>query len=62
MWDVGGYNKKKVNAIGDDINSTFKAVAKACEEKIDQRLVIPMSTAWYAPEAKEEFDQIDTAI
>ena len=62
MWDVGGYNKDKVEKIATTINDAFKAVADAIETKLDERLVIPMSTAWYAPEAQDEFKEIDKAV
>lgn len=60
--EVAGYNRDKVNAIGDTINNTYATLVKGLADKIQAGLVDPMSTKWYAPEAVDEFKDIQKAV
>ena len=60
--DLSGYNKAEVDAIGDAINSSYSTLASQIGEKIQEQLVSPMSTRWYAPEAQTKFTEIQTAV
>jgi len=60
--EVAGYNKKKVEDLRKVIDDTYKGVVTEITTQIKDQLVTPMSTAWYAPEAVDEFKDIKTAV
>lgn len=60
--DIAGYNKERVEEIGQVIIRTYATIADQLGVKIEQQLVVPMSTLWYAPEAVDEFNDIAKAV
>ena len=58
MWDVGGYDKRKVEDLATTIQDTYEAVCDKIETKLNEDFITPMSTVWYAPEAKEYFEGV----
>ena len=60
--EIAGYNKGKVEALRTTIDNTYKSVVETITSEIKTTLVDPMSTAWYAPEAVQEFKDIKTAV
>lgn len=55
--DETGYNCEKVEALRDVINSTAQKAGENIVEKLHSGIIVPMSSAWYAPEAQEFFNQ-----
>lgn len=53
--EVSGYNAANVNALRDVINSTAQQASSEIVERLHSDIIVPMSSAWYAPEAVEFF-------
>lgn len=53
--NVTGYNCEAVNALRGVINSTAQEAGSSICETLHSDIVVPMSKAWYAPEAVEFF-------
>lgn len=54
--EVSGYNCEKVNALRNVINKTAQESGKSIVETLRSDIVVPMSSAWYAPEAVTFFE------
>lgn len=54
--NLTGYNCQKVNDLRNVINNTAQQSAQGIVERLNSDIVVPMSTAWYAPEAVTFFE------
>ena len=54
--EVSGYNKDRIEALRDVINTTAQAVATDVVEELHSGIIVPMSEAWYAEEAQHYFE------
>ena len=53
--EIVGYNKEKVEELRDKINDIAQDVASDVVELLHDRIVVPISTEWYAEVAQEYF-------
>ncbi len=54
--DVSGYNCGQVEALRDVINTTAQNAGQNIVEILHNKIIVPMSSRWYAPEAVQFFD------
>lgn len=54
--NVIGYNSNEVRELREKINNSAKQVAQKIIERLHSEIIVPMSKAWYAPEAVEFFN------
>lgn len=54
--EITGYNYQQINALRDVINNTAQRAGEGIVERLSSDIIVPMSTAWYAPEAITFFE------
>lgn len=52
---TAGYNCQRVNELRDVINNTAQQAGQNIVERLHTDIIVPMASAWYAPEAVEFF-------
>lgn len=57
-----GYNCQKINELRTVINNTAKQAAQGIVERLNSDIVVPMSNAWYAPEAITFFEGFASTV
>ena len=57
-----GYNCGEINALRGVINDTAKKSAEDVVWLLNQQIITPMSSIWYAPEAVEFFNKFATRV
>ena len=57
-----GFNAGKVVALRKDINKAAKSVGEHIVDEIENGVIIPMSSAWYAEEAQKYFEKFAEAV
>ena len=59
---VIGFSVEEINALRGKINDTAQSCAEGIVSKLEQSIVTPMSTIWYAGEAVEFFEAFKTTV
>jgi len=62
MTDGIGYNREEVEGLRTKINETAIKAGEGIVEILHSEIIIPMSSAWYAPEAVEFFTGFSDAV
>jgi hypothetical protein len=57
-----GYNQAEVENLRDVINSTAQAASTGIVDRLHTEIIVPMSKAWYAPEAQTFFQEFATVV
>lgn len=60
--NLTGYNCQKINELRTVINNTAKQAAQGIVERLNSDIVVPMSNAWYAPEAITFFEGFASTV
>lgn len=60
--EVSGYNKGKIEALAEKINSTAQQAGEGIKEELENGIITPMSDKWYAPEAVEFFESFKSTV
>lgn len=60
--NLTGYNCQKVNELRNAINNTAQQSAQGIVERLNSDIVVPMSSAWYAPEAVTFFEGFASTV
>ena len=54
-YNAIGYNAANIEALRDTINTTCQKAGEGIVERLHNDIILPMSEAWYAPEAIDFF-------
>ena len=57
-----GYNKKEIENLINNINDSLEKTGEAITDSLYDGIILPMSTAWYAPEAQEFFEEFKEEV
>ena len=57
-----GYNKKEIENLINNINDSLEKTGEAITDSLYEGIILPMSTAWYAPEAQEFFEEFKEEV
>ncbi len=60
--NIVGYNAQAIEELGSYINSIASKTGSNIVERLHTSIIVPMSTVWYAPEAKSFFEGLATAV
>lgn len=60
--NLTGYNCERVQDLRNVINNTAQQSAQGIVERLSSDIVVPMSTAWYAPEAVTFFEGFASTV
>ncbi len=60
--ELFGYNHENIAKIHDRVNEVAKNTVSSIETVIENDIVIPMSTVWYAPEAQDFFNNLKITV
>ena len=60
--DQSGYNKDKINALGDALNSAMEHIGTAIKEEIETELINKIGEKWYSKEAQDYFKVVKKEI
>lgn len=60
--DVTGYNCQAVNELRTVINDIAQKSSTNIVERLHSDIIVPMSTVWYAPEAKTFFEGLASTV
>lgn len=60
--NLTGYNCERVQELRDVINNTAQQSGQGIVERLNSDIIVPMSTAWYAPEAVTFFEGFASTV
>ena len=60
--ETSGYNCQKINDLGTVINNCAQKAASTIVDRLHDEIIIPISTAWYAPEAIDFFSGFKSTV
>jgi len=60
--EISGYNKSKVEDLRDSINDAAQSVSEIVIDELKNGVIIPISSAWYAEEAQQYFEEFRESV